>query len=59
MTNTPTKYAYACGAREALMQHAARSAASKTLEEAAQLAIAARRVAITVGRPVQPRKAQE
>ena len=59
MTNTPTQYAYACGAREALMQHAKRSAASKTPEKAELLRAAARRVALSTGRPVQPRKAQE
>jgi len=55
-----TTYGYACGAREALMQHAARSDAAKTPHEVAKLTLAARRIALIAGRPVAlPQKAQD
>lgn len=55
MFNT-TKYGYACGSREAMQQQAARSVGPKTPDQAAEQLSAIRRIAMTAGRPVSPRK---
>lgn len=51
-------YKYACNAREAMQQHAAKARATLTPEQLEERRLAARRLARLAGRPVVPEKAQ-